>query len=128
MSPFVVFLVYIQFLLDSPNGRLPQSGFGLDLTQGIAFLKKVDDRRALSRGCWFHEMMEGGKNDCNDGNMLNLSQHGHMTLFIIPTIHHMMLKLAAVKILLMSSIGQKTVPMSNYFVQFIMKSVIIQIR
>jgi hypothetical protein len=28
----------------------------------------------------------------------------------------------------MSSIGQKTVPMSNYFVQFIMKSVIIQIR
>ena len=64
-------------------------------------------------------MMEKGKDDCNDGNMLHLYQHDHMTLFIIPTIHHMMLKLATVKKLLKSSIGQKTVPMSYYFVQFI---------
>ena len=89
--------------------------------QGIAFLKKVDDRKTLGRRYWPHGMMEGGKNDYNDGNMLHLYQHGHMTLFIIPTIHHMMLKLAVVKILLKSSICQKTVPMSNYFVQFIMK-------
>jgi hypothetical protein len=117
----VVFLVHIQFLLDSPNGRLSQSGFGLDLMQGIAFLKKGDDRMALGRRCWSHGMMGEGKNDCNDGNMLNLYQHGHMTLFIVPTIHYMMLKLAAVKILLKLSIGQKTVPMSDYFVQFVMK-------
>jgi len=84
--------------------------------QGIAFLKKGDDGKALSRRCWFHRVIEGGKNDCNDGNMLNLYQHGHMTLFIVPTMHHMMSKLAPVKILLKLRVGQKTVPISDYFV------------
>jgi hypothetical protein len=94
----MVFLVQIQLPLDSPNGRPPHSGFGLDLMQGIAFLKKGDDRKMLGRRCWSHGMIEEGKNDYNV-NMLNLYQHGHMTLFMVPTIHHMVLKIAAVKIM-----------------------------
>ena len=96
----VVFLVHINFLLDSPNSRLPQSGFGLDLMHRITFLKKGNDRRALSSRCWSHRMMGEGKNDCNDGNMLIIYQHDHMTLFIVPTVHHMIIQSAGVKILL----------------------------
>ena len=39
MTPFALFLVYIHFLHDPINGRLPYTSFELDLTQRIAFIK-----------------------------------------------------------------------------------------
>jgi hypothetical protein len=51
MTPFALYLVYIHFLHDPINGRLPYTSFELDLTQRIAFIKNKDDRRALDRGC-----------------------------------------------------------------------------
>jgi hypothetical protein len=96
----VVFFVYIQFLLDSPNGRLLQISFGLNVTQGITILKKKNDKKALNGRCGSHGMMKKGKNDCSDGNWLNLYQYSYMTLFIVPTVHHMVVKHAEDVILL----------------------------
>ena len=54
-TSFAVFLVYIKFLLDPTNSGLPQASFRLDLTQGIAFMKKGDDGSALSRRGRMHD-------------------------------------------------------------------------
>ena len=54
VTPFIVFLVYIHFFLDSTNGRLPYTSFELDVTDRIVFMKKGDDGRAFSRGCGTH--------------------------------------------------------------------------
>src|SRR5882724_10472207 len=62
-ASFAVFLVHIYFLLDSTNGRLPWTSFGLYLMQGIAIIKKGDDLRVLGRGCRLHVVVgrkEGG--------------------------------------------------------------------
>ena len=48
MPSFAVSTISIHLLLNSTNSGLPQTSFGLDLMQGIAFLKKGDDNRALS--------------------------------------------------------------------------------
>ena len=48
--------------------------------------------------------------------MLKSYQQSHMTLFIVPTIHIGVIWLATESILLKSIAGQKTVPMSDYFV------------
>ena len=51
-----------------------------------------------------------------------------MILFIVPTVDIMVIQLATECKLLKYTVGQKTVPMSDYFVQFIMSSVFIQIE
>ena len=43
VTMFIVFLVYIQFFLDSTNGRLPYTSFKLDFMHRIVFVKKRDD-------------------------------------------------------------------------------------
>jgi hypothetical protein len=58
-TPLVVFLVCVHFFLDSTNGRLPYTSFGLDFTNRIVFMKKGDDGRVLSRGYGTH----GGGNE-----------------------------------------------------------------
>ena len=54
MTPLAILLIHIKFLLDSTNGRLPYTSFELDFTNRIAFMKKRDDGRALSRGYGMH--------------------------------------------------------------------------
>jgi hypothetical protein len=47
VATLVVFLGYIGFFLDSTNGRLPYTGFRLNITKRIAFMKKREDCGAL---------------------------------------------------------------------------------
>ena len=45
----IVFFVCVHLFLDSTNGRLPYTSFGLDFMNRIVFIKKGDDGRVLSR-------------------------------------------------------------------------------
>ena len=62
LTPFAVFFVSINLLLDPSNSGLAHTSFVLNLTQGITFLKKGDDRRVLDRGYGFHGVIEGKEN------------------------------------------------------------------
>jgi len=55
--------------------------------QGIAFLKKNGDIRALIGRCRFHDVIRGREDNGSDGNKLNWFKQGHMILFIVPTIN-----------------------------------------
>ena len=53
-TTFIVFFVCVHLFLDSTNGRLPYTSFGLDFTNRLVFMKKRDDGRALSRRYRIH--------------------------------------------------------------------------
>jgi hypothetical protein len=50
--------------------------------------------------------------------MLNLHEHGHMTLFIVPTVYIVVIKVVKACILVKKIVGQTTVPVFDYFVDF----------
>jgi len=60
----MVFFIYIYFLSDSSNSRLSKGGFGLDLMQGITFLKKENSRKALKYR--LYKIIEKEKNKESD--------------------------------------------------------------
>jgi hypothetical protein len=60
VTSLVAFFVCVHLFLDSTNGRLPYTSFGLDFTNRIVFMKKGDDGRVLSRGYGMHS---GGKKE-----------------------------------------------------------------
>ena len=49
VTPLVLLLIHIKFLLNSTNGRLLYTSFELDFTNRIVFMKKRDDGGVLSR-------------------------------------------------------------------------------
>ena len=53
-TSLVVFFVCVYLFLDSTNGRLPYTSFGLDFMNRIVFMKKGDDGKALSRAYGMH--------------------------------------------------------------------------
>ena len=55
MAALVVFQGYIGFFLDPTNGRLPYTSLRLDITKGMAFMKKREDSGALGRGDGMHD-------------------------------------------------------------------------
>jgi hypothetical protein len=57
-ATLAIFLVCMNFFLDSTNGRFLYTSFRLDLMQGIAFMKKRDDSRALGRRYRMHMVVE----------------------------------------------------------------------
>ena len=59
-TTLIVFFVYVHLFLDSTNGRLPYTSFGLEFMNRIVFMKKGDDGRVLSR--WYG-MHSGGKKE-----------------------------------------------------------------
>ena len=81
VTPLVLLLIHIKFLLNSTNGRLLYTSFELNFTNRIVFMKKRDDGGVLreSIGCimvvW---RKEGG---WSDFNVSNLYKQSHMTLF-----------------------------------------------
>ena len=62
-ATLVVFQGYIHFFLDPTNGRLPYTSLILDMTKGIAFMKKGEDSGTLGRGDRTHG---GGRKERSD--------------------------------------------------------------